>query len=136
MVTSSPFRVRHRTDIRRMTDLVEPMDRALRSTRVLVRQTAVAAYHAVRSRSPTRCWRWTSRTRPTWWPTSSRPTAWPSGRGTPLLAIGEASGLVERSDELAAEVVLVQLRSVVVDLLLLTGMTQIESTEALPPPPR
>ena len=53
-----------------------------------------------------------------------------------VLAVGEASGLVERSEELAAEVVLAQLRSVVVDLLLLTGMTQIESTEALPPPPR
>ena len=44
VVASSPFRVRHRTDIRRMADLVEPLDRALRSTRVLVRQTAVAAY--------------------------------------------------------------------------------------------
>ena len=44
VVTSSPFRVRHRPDIRRMADLVEPLDRALRSTRVLVRQTAVAAY--------------------------------------------------------------------------------------------
>ena len=53
-----------------------------------------------------------------------------------LLAVGEATGLVERADELTAEVVLAQLRSVVVDLLLLTGMTQIESTEALPPPPR
>ena len=28
-----------------MVDLVDPLDRALRSTRVLVRQTAVAAYH-------------------------------------------------------------------------------------------
>jgi hypothetical protein len=54
----------------------------------------------------------------------------------PLLVVGEASGLVERAEEMTAEVVLVQLRSVVVDLLLLTGMTQIESTEALPPPPR
>jgi hypothetical protein len=35
-----------------------------------------------------------------------------------------------------AEVVLIQLRSVVVDLLLLTGMSQLESTDALPPPPR
>ena len=38
--------------------------------------------------------------------------------------MGEASGLVERADELTAEVVLAQLRSVVVDLLLLTGMTR------------
>jgi hypothetical protein len=37
---------------------------------------------------------------------------------------------------LTAEAILAQLRSIVVDLLLLTGMDQIESTEALPPPPR
>ena len=48
----------------------------------------------------------------------------------------EASGLVERAEEMTAELVLGQLRSVVVDLLLLTGLDQIESTEALPPPPR
>jgi hypothetical protein len=54
----------------------------------------------------------------------------------PLLAVGEATGLVERAEALNAEVVLVQLRSVVVDLLLLTGMTQIEASDALPPPPR
>ena len=53
-----------------------------------------------------------------------------------LLAVGEASGLVGRAEEMTAEVVLVQLRSVVVDLLLLTGMDQMESTDALPPPPR
>ena len=136
VVTSSPFRVRHRGDIRRMIDLVEPMDRALRSTRVLVRQTAVAAY----TRTPV--------------PKSYSLLALDLADATDMvadeleadrqavnardavLAIGEASGLVERSHELAAEVVLAQLRSVVVDLLLLTGMTQIESTEALPPPPR
>ena len=53
-----------------------------------------------------------------------------------LLAVGDATGQVERTDELAAEVVLAQLRSVVVDLLLLTGMDQLEATDALPPPPR
>jgi hypothetical protein len=31
--------------VRRMAELVDPLDRALRSTRVLVRHTAVAAYH-------------------------------------------------------------------------------------------
>jgi hypothetical protein len=53
-----------------------------------------------------------------------------------LLAVGHASGQVERSDELTAEVVLAQLRSVVVDLLMLTGLDQLESTDALPPPQR
>ena len=66
VVASSPFRVRHRADMRRMSDLVDPLDRALRSTRVLVRQTAVAAYH--RRPVPTSyaaALRWTWRTRPT-----------------------------------------------------------------------
>ena len=44
MVASSPFRVRHKPGLRRMADLVDPLDRALRSTRVLVRHVAVAAY--------------------------------------------------------------------------------------------
>jgi len=51
-----------------------------------------------------------------------------------LLRVGEATGRVERSDVLAAEAILAQLRSIVVDLLLLTGMDQMESTDALPPP--
>jgi len=136
VVASSPFRIRHRPDIRRMADLVEPLDRALRSTRVLVRQTAVAAYYD----------------RPV--PKSYSLLAFDLADAAdavadelvqdrmavaaqePLLAVGEATGLVDRADELTAEVVLGQIRSVVVDLLLLTGMSQIESTEALPPPPR
>ena len=136
VVDSSPFRIRHRPDIRRMADLVEPLDRALRSTRVLVRQTAVAAYHH----------------RPV--PKSYSLLAFDLADAADgvadeleanrmavdareaLLTVGEATGLVERAAEMNAEVLLVQLRSVVVDLLLLTGMTQIESTEALPPPPQ
>ena len=51
-----------------------------------------------------------------------------------LLTVGHATGQVDRSEVLAAEVILAQIRSVIVDLLLLTGMDQIESTEALPPP--
>jgi hypothetical protein len=51
-----------------------------------------------------------------------------------LLAVAEATGQVDRSEVLAAEAVLAQLRSVVVDLLMVTGMDQLESTDALPPP--
>ncbi|MEV7428005.1 FUSC family protein [Nocardioides sp. NPDC092400] len=136
VVTSSPFRVRHRGNLRRMADLVEPLDRGLRSTRVLVRQVAVLAYH----RRPV--------------PSSYALLALdladaadavaeeleadrtPAAARSALLAVGDASGRVERAAEMNAEVVLVQLRSVVVDLLLITGMDQLESTNALPPPPR
>ena len=37
---------------------------------------------------------------------------------------------------LTADVVLAQLRSVVVDLLMVTGLDQLQATDALPPPPR
>ena len=136
VVTSSPFRIRHRPDIRRMVDLVEPLDRALRSTRVLVRQTAVAAYYG---RSVPKSYSLLA------FDLADAADAvadelvkdrMATAAQEPLLAVGEATGLVERADELTAEVVLGQIRSVVVDLLLLTGMSQIESTEALPPPPR
>lgn len=136
VVASSPFRVRHKGNLRRMVELVDPLDRALRSTRVLVRQTAVAAYH----RRPV----------PGSYSLLSLDLADAAdavaaelaadrmaiGARSALLAVGNASGMVERTEELTAEVVLAQIRSVVVDLLMLTGMDQMESTDALPPPPR
>ena len=136
VVASSPFRVRHRGHIRRMGELVDPLDRALRSTRVLVRQTAVAAYH----RRPV----------PPAYAVIAHEVADAAelivaelsedrmatqARG-PLLAVGEATGQVPRSEILAAEAILAQLRSIIVDLLLLTGLDQMQSTDALPPPPR
>jgi hypothetical protein len=136
VVASSPFRVRHKGNLRRMAELVDPLDRALRSTRVLVRQTAVAAYQqrpvpgsysllaldladaADRVADELAADRMATAAQPA------------------LLAVGQATGHVERTDQLAAEVVLAQVRSVVVDLLLLTGLDQMESTDSLPPPPR
>lgn len=136
VVSSSPFRVRHRSGLRRMVELVEPLDRALRSTRVLVRQVAVAAYH--RRPVPGSYSRLTVDLADAADQVADELEAdrMPVGARSALLAIGEASGRVERAAEMTAEVVLVQLRSVVVDLLLITGMTEVESTDALPPPPR
>jgi uncharacterized membrane protein YgaE (UPF0421/DUF939 family) len=136
VTSSSPFRVRHRKDIRKMGDLVEPLDRALRSTRVLVRQTAVAAYrhrHVPKSYSLLALDLADAADMVADELAADRMAV--SARDA-LIQVGEASGMVERAEEMTAEVVLVQLRSVVVDLLLLTGLDQIESTEVLPPPPR
>ena len=134
VVDSSPFRVRHRDNLRKMAELVDPLDRALRSTRVLVRQTAVAAYH----RRPV--------------PKSYALLAFDLADATDavaeelaanrmsvaarpaLLMVADATGRVDRSEVLAAEAILAQLRSVVVDLLMITGLDQLESTDALPPP--
>jgi uncharacterized membrane protein YgaE (UPF0421/DUF939 family) len=136
VVASSPFRVRHKGNLRRMVDLVDPLDRALRSTRVLVRQTAVAAYHG--------------RSVPASYSLLALDLADAADEVADLmaedklavearpalLAVGGATGQVERTEELTAEVILAQLRSVVVDLLMLTGLDQMESTDSLPPPPR
>ncbi len=134
VVSSSPFRVRHREPLRRMVELVDPLDRALRSTRVLVRQTSIAAY----------------RRRPV--PASYAVVAADladaadavaaelaadrlavSARDD-VLAVGVATGVVERSEVLTAEAILAQLRAIVADLLMVTGMGQLEATDALPPP--
>ena len=136
VVTSSPFRVRHRGQMRRMTELVDPLDRALRSTRVLVRQTAVAAYHRrpVPVNYARLCQELAEAGEVIVAELSENRMA--SEARAPLLAVGNATGRVERSEVLSAEVILAQIRSVVVDLLLLTGLDQVESTDALPPPPR
>ncbi|HEY9265728.1 MAG TPA: hypothetical protein VIQ11_14085, partial [Mycobacterium sp.] len=52
-----------------------------------------------------------------------------------LLAVGEHSAEVERTESLNAEVILVQIWSIIVDLLGVTGMGQFEATDALPPLP-
>jgi uncharacterized membrane protein YgaE (UPF0421/DUF939 family) len=136
VASSSPFRVRHRPDIRRMADLVEPLDRALRSTRVLVRQTAVSAYHGQHVPKSYSLLAFDLADAADMVADELEADRMAVSAREPLLAVGQATGLVERAAALNAEVVLVQLRSVVVDLLLLTGMDQMESTDSLPPPPR
>ncbi len=135
VVASSPFRVRHKGNLRRMADLVEPVDRALRSTRVLVRRAAIAAYRrrAVPASYAELCRQLgeaadavADELAADRLAVSARPA---------LLAVGRATGDVERTADLNTDVVLAQVRSVVADLLLVTGLDELESTDALPPPP-
>jgi uncharacterized membrane protein YgaE (UPF0421/DUF939 family) len=136
VVASSPFRVRHRPGMRQMAELVDPLDKALRSTRVLVRRTAVAAYH--RRAVPhsyallcadvaDACELLAGELAANRMAETARPA---------LLAVAEATGRLERTDALSVEVVLAMLRSVIVDLLELSGMGSLEATDALPPPGR
>jgi uncharacterized membrane protein YgaE (UPF0421/DUF939 family) len=133
VVASSPFRVRHASGLRKMADLVEPLDRALRSTRVLVRQVAVAAYlrHAVPHSYALLTAELAAAVEVVAteldedrMAVSARPA---------LVAVGMATGELERGDDLSTEVVLAQVRAVVADLLLMTGMDPFEATDSLPP---
>lgn len=133
VVRSSPLRRRHRGRVRAMAELVEPLDFALRSTRVLVRRVAVACY----------------RQEPI--PTSyaallddladiTDAIAEELGEGRAatavrdrLIALGEATSQAERWSELSAEVVLAQVRSLIADLLAVSGMDPLEATDQIPP---
>jgi uncharacterized membrane protein YgaE (UPF0421/DUF939 family) len=133
VVRSSPFRRRHRGRVRAMADLVEPLDFALRNTRVLVRRVAVACYrheqipasYAVLLDDLADC-------------TDGIADELSAGRAAvavrdKLIAIGRATGRVERSSELSAEVVLAQARSLVADLLAVSGMDPLTATDQIPP---
>ncbi len=134
VVASSPFRVRHKPGLRRMVELVDPLDTSLRSTRVLVRYAALAAYR----RKPV----------PPAYPLVARELAaavdlvadelmadrMAEAARPALIAVGVATSELPRADALSVEVMLAQLRAVVTDLLMLTGLGQLESTDAIPPP--
>ena len=136
IVTSSPFRIRHRGQVRRMAELVEPLDRAMRNTRVLVRRASVAAYH--REPMPRAhallCVDLADATDQIAELLEQDEMAVEAQSA--LLTLGEATALVDRSPELSAEAILAQLRSLIVDLLQITGMGVLEATDALPPPRR
>jgi hypothetical protein len=116
-----------------LAELVEPLDLALRNTRVLVRRAAVAAYRddpvpteyadlcrdlavAVGSIS-----------------TELRADRMPEAVRPELLRLAGETSRVLRTRDLSGEVVLAQLRSIIADLLRMTGMDAFESTDALPP---
>ena len=133
VVASSPFRLRHRGRVRAMADLVEPLDFALRNTRVLVRRVAVACYrheqipdaHADLIEEIAAC-------------TDAVADELAADRQASavrdrLVEVGRRSAHLERSTELSAEVVLAQARSLVADLLAVSGMDPLAATDEIPP---
>jgi hypothetical protein len=133
VVASSPFRLRHKEQVRRMADLVDPLDYALRNTRLLVRRVAVAAYRRqpVPHSYALLCADLADAADEVADELAANRMA-ESARER-LLVLAVATSDVERSDELSAEVVLAQLRSIIADLLRITGMGVLESTDAIPP---
>jgi uncharacterized membrane protein YgaE (UPF0421/DUF939 family) len=135
IVASSPFRWRHRGGLRRLTDLVEPLDFALRNTRVLARRVAVANYRG----EPI----------PPEYAALLRDLADVVDRmagelhadrmavvvQTELTGIAERSAGLPRTTALSAEVVLAQVRSLLADLLAVTGLDPLAATDLIPPFP-
>jgi uncharacterized membrane protein YgaE (UPF0421/DUF939 family) len=135
ILASSPFRWRHKGGVRQMAELVEPLDFALRNTRVVARRVAVAAYrhepiptgYAVFLRDladvtdamalELRADRMAEITRDS------------------LIRLGRASSRLERTTALSADVVLASVRSLIADLLAVSGMDPLAATDEIPPLP-
>ena len=119
--------------MRQVAELVEPLDLALRNTRVLVRRAAVAAHrhepvptgYAHLCSDLAAC--------ATLIADELEADRLPAAAQPALLEVAEGTAQVERSPELSAEVVLAQIRSITADLLRITGMGAVQSTDAIPP---
>lgn len=135
VLASSPFRWRHKEGVRQMVELVEPLDFALRNTRVVARRVAVAAYrnepvpagYAVFLRDLAEV-------------TDAMALEMRADRMAeivrdPLIALGRASSRLERTSVLSAEVVLASVRSLIADLLAVSGMDPLAATDEIPPFP-
>jgi uncharacterized membrane protein YgaE (UPF0421/DUF939 family) len=132
VLASSPFRRRHRGGVRAMVDLVEPLDFALRNTRVLVRRVAVACYR--HERIPDAYADLLDEVADCTDVMAEELAADRQARIVldDLVAVGERSAHAPRSAMLSAEVVLAQTRSLLADLLAVCGMDPMRATDAIP----
>jgi hypothetical protein len=133
VVASSPFRRRHRGGLRRLGDLVEPLDFALRNTRVLARRVAVANYRGEDI--------------PDAYADLLRELAGLADEMAAELAadrmatavqdslveLGRRTAELPHAPALSAEVVLAQTRSLLADLLAVTGLEPAAATDLIPP---
>ena len=135
VVRSSPWRRRHRPAVRRMASLVVPLDRAIRNTRVLVRRM-VAVTRAGES-VPESYLALVDRVADAADVIAEEFAAgrMPTAAGDMLADIAEQTAIQTLQGGLSAAVVLAQVRSIVVDLLQLTGLTADEARELMPAPP-
>ena len=134
VVRSSPFRRRQRAHVERVAEISEPIDRAVRNSRVLVRRVTAAL-------------RYGEQVPPAYLDlvddlaeVSGQLSDTLAARGQtadlrPVLEqIARASSTAGPSPSMSATVVLAQVRSMVVDLLELTGLDPDEALDRVPRP--
>ncbi|WP_353953619.1 FUSC family protein [Knoellia sp. S7-12] len=132
VVRLSPFRRRHLPGAQAISDLLEPLDRSIRNLRVLVRRAAVgtkrhevvpAAYVALIDDLARSCADISRELHERHAPVAAR---------AGLRRLGERSAAIDPDSGLSGEVIRAQVRSMVVDLLLLTGVPLDEAGGYIP----
>ena len=133
VLTSSPFKRHHARGVRKMVDLVEPLDRAMRSTRVLVRRVTIAVGRGESMPPGYEELLLDLASATDVMGRALSENASPEVGRPALLEVAAATGEVPRTPSLATETVLAQIRSTVVDLLQVTGLDVDAAIAALPP---
>jgi len=132
VVRHSPFRRRHLPLVGALADLHEPLDHASRNLRVLARRCAVAvwrgepvptAYQDLMRRLAEACRFIAAELEARRLPTAARDR---------LQQIGQASAHLQLAASISAVVILAQTRSLVADMMELTGMDYLEARELIP----
>jgi uncharacterized membrane protein YgaE (UPF0421/DUF939 family) len=132
VVRHSPFRRRQLTAVEALADLAEPLDHASRNLRVLARRCAIAIwrgqdvpaeYMDLIDRLAEICRFMARELQAHRLPTQARER---------LRAVGEDSAHVLLDESISAVVILAQTRSMVADLMELTGMSYGEARELIP----
>lgn len=132
VVRWSPLRRRHLPGAQAIADLLEPLDRTIRNLRVLVRRAAVGtrrgevvptAYVALLDDLARSCEDIARELHERHAPVSAR-----AGLGR----LGARSAVIDPASGLSGEVIRAQVRSMVVDLLVLTGLSIEEAGESVP----
>jgi uncharacterized membrane protein YgaE (UPF0421/DUF939 family) len=133
VLASSPFRWRHKGGVRRMSDLVEPLDFALRNTRVLTRRVAVACYRGEPIPAEYAVFLRDLAGVTDLMADELKADRVASVVREPLLELARRSADLERTPALSAEVVLAQVRSLLADLLAVSGLDPLAATDEIPP---
>lgn len=135
VLASSPFRRRHRDGLHQMADLVEPLDFALRNTRVVARRVAVAAYRGEPIPAGYAAFLRDLADVTDAMAVEMRADRIAEGAREALTVLGRESSSLERTTVLSAEVVLASTRSLIADLLAVCGMDPLAATDQIPPFP-
>jgi uncharacterized membrane protein YgaE (UPF0421/DUF939 family) len=132
VVRLSPFRRRHRGRVQEIADLVVPLDRAIRNTRVLVRRCAVSVWRDERmpAEYPMLLERLADGTRLIG-ESLFEPAADVAAHRV-LGELGRRTAVMPLPVGLSAVVVLGQLRSTIIDLLELTGTSYDDARKLVP----
>jgi len=132
VVRQSPFLRRRLHAVQAYADLADPLDHANRNLRVLARRCAVALWRGESVPEPYLDLMESLAETATFMADELQQRRLPIAARQRLIELGRASSHLPLSDALSAMVILAQLRSIIADLLELTGMTYAEARDEIP----